>query len=256
MNPGRAKRRYLAAAFLPFSAAATAGTDRPAIDFNREIRPILSASCYQCHGPDHKKRKADLRLDTRDGLFRELEGTAVITPGQPQSSELFQRIQSDDDLERMPPPNSAPRLAPAQVALIEKWIRQGAPWKGHWSYLPPSRPTAPVAPSGRTAASPIDDFIDSRLDSLGLEPAPLASRPTLIRRLSFDLIGLPPTPEEVDRFTADEHLMRTNGWSIVCSPRRVMVNEWRSSGSIWSVSPTRPGITAITMSIFRFTATT
>ncbi len=203
MKSGRAIPWFLVAAFLTPSAYAVAADDEAAIDFNREIRPILSASCYQCHGPDHNKRKADLRLDTRDGLFRIDEGTAVVAPGKPETSELFHRISTDDDLERMPPAKSAARLEPPQIKLIERWIRQGAPWKGHWSYVRLSRPKTarPTRPSA--PANPIDDFIDNRLASEGLAPAPEASRATLIRRLGFDLTGLPPTPEDVDSFKAD-----------------------------------------------------
>ncbi len=143
MKSRRAMSWFLMAAFQPLAAYAGAADDAPAIDFNREIRPILSASCYQCHGPDHNKRKADLRLDTRDGLFRVVEGTAVVAPGKLETSELFRRITTDDDLERMPPATSAARLTPAQIKLIERWIRQGAPWKGHWSYVRVSRPKTP-----------------------------------------------------------------------------------------------------------------
>ncbi|HKI21718.1 MAG TPA: DUF1549 domain-containing protein, partial [Isosphaeraceae bacterium] len=191
------------AAVLPLLANSSAADDAPAIDFNREIRPILAASCYQCHGPDHNKRKADLRLDTRDGLFRVADETAVIVAGKPEASGLFHRITTDDDLERMPPAKSAARLTPAQIKLIERWIRQGAPWKGHWSYIRLSRPKPPVTARSSAPADPIDEFIDNRLAAERLAPAPEASRATLIRRLSFDLTGLPPMPEEVDSFKAD-----------------------------------------------------
>jgi len=204
MKSGRAMSWFWMAAFLPLPAYAGAGGDAPAIDFNREIRPILSASCYQCHGPDHNKRKADLRLDTHDGLFRVVEGTTVVAPGKPETSELVHRITTDDVLERMPPAKSAARLTPAQIKLIELWIRQGAPWKGHWSYVLASRPKTPGLARRSAAANPIDEFIDSRLEAEGLAPAPEASRATLIRRLGFDLTGLPPTPEEVDSFKAEE----------------------------------------------------
>ncbi len=108
------------AAVLPVSASAAGPNDPPAIDFNREIRPILAASCYQCHGPDHNKRKADLRLDTREGLFRVVEGTAVVAPGKPETSELLRRITTGDDLERMPPAKSGAPLTAAQLGLIEQ----------------------------------------------------------------------------------------------------------------------------------------
>jgi hypothetical protein len=192
------------AASLLVATSAAAGDTSPAVDFNREIRPILSASCYQCHGPDHNKRKADLRLDTREGLFRVIDGSAIVTPGEPESSELLRRITTDDDQERMPPAKSGPRLTAAQVNLVERWIRQGAAWKGHWSYVSQSRPKPPYSAPRNAALNPIDDFIDSRLSIEGLAPAPEANRATLIRRLTFDLTGLPPTLNEVDSFKGDE----------------------------------------------------
>ena len=114
------------------------------VDFNRQIRPILSESCYQCHGPDQNKRKAELRLDGREGLFRSADGTTIVVPGKPDESELMSRITSDDAELRMPPPKHAAALKPEQIDLIEQWITEGAQWKGHWAYIPPSRPQAPA----------------------------------------------------------------------------------------------------------------
>jgi hypothetical protein len=177
-----------------------AAADRPGVDFNRDIRPILSESCYQCHGPDANKRKADLRLDTRDGLFRSADDSTVVVPGKPDESELWLRITSDDAENRMPPPKAGKPLTPAQVALVRGWIAQGAVWKGHWSLIPAARPANPPT----AGASAIDRFLRARMEAAGLEPSPEADRPTLIRRLYLDLIGLPPGPEEVDAFIRDE----------------------------------------------------
>ena len=175
-----------------------------AIDFNRDIRPILSENCFQCHGPDAGKRKADLRLDTRDGLFREARGVRNLIAGKPDESELFTRIVSDDDEVRMPPPRAGKPLALEKSLLIRRWIEQGAVWKGHWAYLPLRTPAIPRnAEANRAWANPIDAFIRSGLSAAGLTASPEADRPSLIRRLSLDLIGLPPTPEEVDTFSAD-----------------------------------------------------
>ena len=127
---------------LSMAPAGTVRGDEPrrAVDFNREIRPILSESCYQCHGPDRNKRKSDLRLDLREGLFRTADGTTVVVPGKPDESELLFRITAEDDEIRMPPPQGGKRLTPGQVDRIKRWIEQGAVWKGHWAYLAPSRP--------------------------------------------------------------------------------------------------------------------
>jgi hypothetical protein len=174
------------------------------VDFNRDIRPILSESCYQCHGPDPGKRKADLRLDTKGGLFREARGVRNLVPGEAEESEIYTRISSDDDEQRMPPKKTGKPLAPEKIALIRRWIDQGAVWKGHWAYLPLVRPPLPEPANGKAAArNPIDGFVDAGIAAAGLSPAPEADRATLIRRLGFDLVGLPPTPQDVDAFEAD-----------------------------------------------------
>jgi hypothetical protein len=196
--------RWLLAGLLLYLPLPTRAGEPGSVDFNRQIRPILSESCYQCHGPDQNKRKADLRLDRRDGLFRSVAGTSVVVPGQLDLSELYFRITTDDPELRMPPPKSGGPLKNEQVALFRRWIEEGAQWKGHWAYLPPApRPPVPAAALGHDELGPIDRFIRARLRAEGLVPAPPADRPSLIRRLSFDLTGLPPAPEAVDAFAAD-----------------------------------------------------
>ncbi len=192
------------ATLLVMAADGRAGDSAGRVDFNRQIRPILSENCYQCHGPDQNKRKAELRLDLREGLFRSAEGTTIVVPGKPDDSELLSRITADDDELRMPPPKHAAALKPEQIDLIERWITEGAEWKGHWAYISPSRPRTPEKTASRPTAGEIDRFIRAGMKSNGLEPAGPADKRTLIRRLSFDLIGLPPAPEEVRAFENDK----------------------------------------------------
>jgi hypothetical protein len=175
----------------------------PVIDFNRDIRPILSDNCYRCHGPDQSKRKAHLRLDTREGLFTRTKEPGVVVPGKPGESELFRRITAVDKDERMPDPKSGKMLSPRQIALIEKWIEQGAQWKGHWAYLKPVRPMVPTVGGGPFVKNPIDRFVLAKLTAADLEPSGEADRVTLCRRVYFDLTGLPPTKAEVDVFVND-----------------------------------------------------
>jgi hypothetical protein len=174
------------------------------VDFNRDIRPILSERCFTCHGPDAGQRKAELRLDTRTGLFRSKDGTTVVAGKHPEKSELFQRISSKDKDVRMPPAEHGKPLSPEQVALIKLWIAQGAEWKGHWAYLKPVRPAVPKVANSPFIRNDVDRFILRQLTRHGLSPSREADRRTLIRRLKFDLLGLPPTPEEVDAFLADK----------------------------------------------------
>jgi hypothetical protein len=206
---------------LVIPAPGRAGDAGGRVDFNRQVRPILSESCYQCHGPDQNKRKAKLRLDQREGLFRSADGVTVVVPGKPDDSELVERIASDDPELQMPPPKSGARLTAEQVGLIKRWVAEGAQWKGHWAYLAPVRPRAPESKSGRPVTGQIDRFVRAGLVTAGLEPAARADARTLVRRLSFDLIGLPPTPSDVDEFENDqsglacEHLVDR----LLASPR-------------------------------------
>ena len=174
------------------------------IQFNRDIRPILAENCYACHGPDANKRKADLRLDTKDGLFAAIKDKHPVVPGNTDQSELFRRITADDPDERMPDPKSGKRLSDRQIALLKKWIEQGAPWQGHWAFTVPVRPLLPQVRDEAWTRNAIDRFILTRLEAEGLKPSPMADKATLIRRLTLDLTGLPPTPKEVDAFLADD----------------------------------------------------
>ena len=172
------------------------------VDFNFHIRPILSDRCWACHGPDEKTRKAGLRLDTREGAQAATDGTHIIKPGDPASSELFKRLTSSDLDFQMPPPDSHLSVSRDEVALIQKWIEQGAEWGQHWAFAALKNVAPPELPDGAT--SPIDRFIRGRLDQAGVEPSPPANREKLIRRVTFDLTGLPPTIEEIDAFLRDE----------------------------------------------------
>jgi len=186
----------------PFGIATSSG--RADVDFDRDIRPILSDACFACHGPDETERQANLRLDTRDGLFREEDGVRVISPGSPTESELLRRILSDDPDEQMPPPDSGLKLKRGEINLLREWIADGAEWQQHWAFVAPKRPTPPEVSQPGWVKNPIDAFVLARLDREGLKPSPPTDRRTLLRRVSFDLTGLPPTPAEVDAFLTDE----------------------------------------------------
>src|SRR4051812_34509494 len=199
-------------AFAALLGAARANADATPdrkLDFNRDVRPILSNSCYACHGPDSGKRKGDppLRLDVRDGLFGSRDGSFPVVPKDPDNSLIYMRITSDDPDVHMPPPKSnRPQPTAEQIVVIKKWIEQGAEWKDHWAYIPPT--TRPVVPevtndAPLTPRNALDHFIAETLDAHHLKASSEADRVTLIRRLSFDLTGLPPTPEAVDAFVKD-----------------------------------------------------
>ncbi|HXY35216.1 MAG TPA: DUF1549 domain-containing protein, partial [Planctomycetaceae bacterium] len=196
------------AILLAAAAALANGRTRVVADdeivFSRDIRPILSQNCFDCHGPDDKQRKAELRLDTKDGLFSELGGQISFVPFKPAKSEALRRMASDDADERMPPAKTGKRVSAAQLDLIRRWIASGAKWSEHWSYSPPVRPAAPRTASAYHVRNAIDSFIAQRLEREKLRQAPEADKTTLLRRLSLDTIGLPPTPEEVDTFLADQ----------------------------------------------------
>jgi hypothetical protein len=177
--------------------------DEPTVEFNRDIRPILSDRCYVCHGPDAKNRNVPLRLDSEAAAKADLGGRFAITPGDPSKSEIVRRITSPNKAVRMPPAYSGLQLNASEIALLTKWIEEGARWQAHWSFLPPKRPALPQIKLASWPRNTIDYFVLSRLERGGLEPSPEADRVTLARRASFDLTGLPPTPEEVDRFMQD-----------------------------------------------------
>ena len=180
-----------------------AGKDLGGVDFARDIQPLLSDNCFACHGPDAKQRKADLRLDTRDGALADLDGVSAVVPGKPSESELVARITTDDEDDLMPPPDSGKQLDAAQKALLQRWIADGAEYDLHWAYKPVARPTPPRVKNGSFVLNDIDRFVLATLQGKGHEPSREADRRTLIRRLSFDLTGLPPTWEQVRAFVAD-----------------------------------------------------
>ena len=189
---------------LLFLVIATPCHAGESIDFNRDIRPILSGKCFACHGPDEAERAADLRLDTREGAARDLGGYAAIVPGDTGESEIIYRVTSDDPDELMPPEGKGKPLTPEEVATLEKWIEQGAPYATHWSYVRPESPEVPETANREwEVINPIDSFIYRRLASEGLVPSPRADRLTLARRVSLDLTGLPPTWEEASAFAGD-----------------------------------------------------
>ncbi len=173
------------------------------VDFNREIRPILSENCFACHGPDKGKRKAKLRLDIRQGATADFGGHAAVVPGIPERSELVRRIFSRDPDEVMPPPDGLKKLSENQKQLLQTWVREGAPWADHWSFVLPKRVPLPKTTNRQWPRNAIDQFILARLESENLEPSPEADERTLLRRASFDLVGLPPTATDVEAFSAD-----------------------------------------------------
>ena len=176
-----------------------AASARP-ISFDVDIRPILAENCFACHGPDEKQRKAKLHFDTRDGAFSR---PSVIVPGNTGKSRLIQRITNDDPDEHMPPPDSGHALTPRQIALLTRWIAEGARWDTHWAYVTPTRPELPAVKQEGWVRNPIDRFVLARLEQEGLQPSPEADKATLLRRVTYDLTGLPPTPAEIDAFLSD-----------------------------------------------------
>ena len=177
------------------------------VDFNFHIKPILSDRCFTCHGPDVNAREGNTRLDVEEFAFRlldSLEGHYVIKPHSLKKSELYQRIINEDDDIRMPPPESNLSLSSFEIALIEKWIKQGAEWKPHWSFMTPEKSSPPNVNQTEWPQNPIDLFVLDKLEFLQIKPSANASKEKLLRRLSFDLTGLPPDPETIDAFLADD----------------------------------------------------
>jgi hypothetical protein len=206
--------RSAAGAFGAFGAIFCAGVfaaHEPrlpdAVDFNREVRPILSNKCFHCHGPDEDARKGRLRLDTREGATRTRNGFAPVVPGKSGESEMILRVASSDDDEVMPPPDAKiGRLTPAEVVTLERWIDAGASYQSHWSFAPlrPATPPLLRTPTGSApAVSPIDQLTTASLVRRNLAHQPEVDRNTLIRRVTLDLTGLPPAPGEITAFLAD-----------------------------------------------------
>ena len=174
-----------------------------AVDFDREVRPILAEHCFSCHGPDGEQRKAGLRLDTREGLLGAPSRPGPFVPGKPERSEAIARILAEDAAQRMPPMEAERPLNEEQIRTLRQWVAEGARWRQHWSFEPVRRPALPAIVDSSWARNEIDFFIHRRLESESLAPASEASREELIRRLHLDLHGLPPTPEAVDAFVQD-----------------------------------------------------
>jgi mono/diheme cytochrome c family protein len=199
------KRMLWAAICASFSFAHSAAAAGPAkLSFNRDIRPILSENCFACHGFDAKKREADLRLDTAEGAFAPREAGPAIKPGDPEGSEVWRRIISDDPDVVMPPPASHKSLKPEQKEILRRWIAEGAAYQKHWAFERPVAVEPPKVDDAAWSSNSIDRFIRDRLQVENLKPQPEADRPTLIRRVAFALTGLPPTVDEVDEFLADK----------------------------------------------------
>ncbi|MFN0054671.1 MAG: c-type cytochrome domain-containing protein, partial [Planctomycetales bacterium] len=176
------------------SAAEPSGAAAP-VDYNRQIRPLLSNLCFRCHGPDANERQSGLRLDVRDQALEPAEsGKRAIVPGKPEQSRLLDRIFSTDPGEVMPPPETNKTLSDADKELLKRWIAEGAQYREHWAFVPPRRPPEPPVTQRGWAKNAIDRFILARLEQSGLRPSPQADRATLIRRVTLDLTGLPPTP--------------------------------------------------------------
>lgn len=215
---GRQKKSILSAAafgslLVGCVIAPLAGASAPApksiptpakVDFDRDVRPILSENCFACHGFDEKSRQAGLRLDLQDGALAETpSGNHAVVPGNPGKSELIRRIQATNALQ-MPPASTGKTLTTAQVETLRRWVAQGGKYSAHWAFVAPKRPEVPAVKNKQWPINPIDRFVLARLESEGLRPSPVADRYTLIRRLTLDLTGLPPTPVEVNAFVADK----------------------------------------------------
>ena len=204
-------------------AASIAWAEPSPLEFNRDIRPILSDKCFACHGFDAKTREAELRLDTAEGVSALRDGTQAIKPGDLEHSEVWKRVTSTDEDEVMPPPESNKHLTEGEKALIKRWIEEGAEYQAHWALILPRKPTPPALVPSALVRNPIDKFIQSRLTQEGLRAAPEADRATLIRRVTLDLTGLPPTPMQVDDFINDtspeayerlvDHLLSTRDYA-------------------------------------------
>lgn len=187
-----------------FSLAAAGAMAADKVDFNADVRPVLSHTCFHCHGADESSRKAELRLDLPAEAMKQRKGTTPVVPGSPEKSDAWRRITSTDLKIQMPPPDSKISLKPQEIETLGRWIKQGAVYAKHWAFEPPKLPAVPKIADGAVAKNPIDNFVVAKLPERGLKQNPEADRNTLIRRLSLDIIGLPPTREEVEAFVSDK----------------------------------------------------
>ena len=189
---------------LGFVSGATSAFGQ-AVDFESQIKPLLSDRCFVCHGPDENARKADLQLHTREGVFAKLaDDLEVITPGKPLASELYRRITTTDPADLMPPPESNLELSAGEKELIRRWIEQGAEWREHWAFVSVADVELPSFDQTAWPKNEIDHFTLAKLREANVEPSPLAKPEQRFRRLSFDLTGLPPTLAELDNFLTDD----------------------------------------------------
>jgi hypothetical protein len=199
---------------LPFAAVATLlllsvqsgfAEEQGGVSFSRDILPLLSERCFLCHGPDEETRISDFRLDVRKEAVLERDGSFIIKPGDAGASEIIRRLTSDDEDVMMPPPGSGKEeLTAAEIDRVKQWIKEGAEWSTHWAFVVPTRPEVPQVKHADWVCNPIDAFILHKLEAENVRPSPPANRVTLLRRLSLDLIGLPPSIEEIDAFLADD----------------------------------------------------
>lgn len=193
--------------FIVLSSLAEGANDaseQPALEFARDVLPILSDHCFSCHGPDEGSRESGLRLDVREHALRMNDGLAAIVPGKPHASEAILRIRAIDEDVVMPPPDALKPLTDAEKKILERWIADGAQYAGHWAFSPPQRVNPPTIRETTWTRNTIDRFILKRLESAGLSPSPAAKRHTWLRRVTLDLTGQPPTIEELDNFLADD----------------------------------------------------
>src|SRR6266702_6844776 len=188
-----------------FAASAKRQSVNEPVDFSSQIRPLISSKCFSCHGPDESSRKAKLRLDLRDEAIKDHKGTRAIVPGDAANSEMVRRITTTDPDDIMPPPKTGRTLSAVEIDLLKRWIQQGAPYSPHWAFVKPEHAALPTVKMKSWPRNAIDYFILARLERNGLKPSPSADRYALVRRLSLDLTGLPPTPAEVNAFVNDEH---------------------------------------------------
>ncbi len=194
--------RYLALTTLLAATLPPLASSAP-VEFNRDVRGILSDKCYACHGPDEKKRLSGLRLDTPEGAMADLGGRHGVVPGDLEGSEVYRRIRAEEPARRMPPAYAEKQLSEDEVRTLEAWIEQGARYQRHWAFIAPEKASAPAVDEPEWNANAIDRFVFARLQEEGLEPTPEAARSTLIRRVTLDLTGIPPTPAEVAAFVGD-----------------------------------------------------
>lgn len=205
MSPTHMRLTLVFVGILRIASAQSAFAQEPGdLSFSRDVRPLLTERCFLCHGPDEGTRESEVRFDLREEAVRERDGVYAIKPGDPNASEILKRLTSNDEDVVMPPPDSGQkRLTAEQVNQIRQWISEGAHWSTHWAFVAPTRPDVPEVKQADRVRNPIDAFVLRRLEAEQLAPSPRADRATLLRRLSLDLIGLPPTIEEMDTFLAD-----------------------------------------------------